>query len=350
MLIADPDAPALAGAGLFGLGSPLDRAAVVVIPAPFQATTSYRRGTRGGPRAVLEASSQVDLIDREFADALSAGVAMLPLEECPIEAWDLEVEVDSTAVIAAWAEGAPIDAAAIARVNAAGERVNAWVHAQAAMILDRGGIVGVLGGDHATPFGAIEAVARRHPGVGILHIDAHADLRCAYEGFTWSHASIFYNVLHRIPEVGQLTQVGIRDFGQSEQALILENPKVRTFFDADLAFELAGGATWRRLAERIIATLPSTVYVSFDIDGLEPSLCPSTGTPVPGGLLWHQAAVLLRLLSLSGRRIVGFDLCEVAPGPGTIDAIVGARTLHKLAGWAIASQGGIDGRGLAALG
>lgn len=346
----DLDAPALADAGLFGLGAaPLD-AAVVVIPAPFQATTSYRRGTRGGPAAVLEASLQVDLPDRDFGAALQRGVAMLPLEECPIEAWDLEVEDDGLGVIRAWSEGSPPDPAAIARVNAAGVRVNDWIEARADEILARGAIPAVLGGDHSTPFGAIRAVARRHPGLGVLHIDAHADLREAYEGFTWSHASIFFNVLEQIPEIGQLTQVGIRDFGLSEQAIILRNTKVRTFFDADIAGDIADGEPWRRVAERIVATLPQKVYVSFDIDGLEPALCPSTGTPVPGGLSWHQMSLLLRALAGSGRQIVGFDLCEVAPGPGDIDAIVGARVLHKLAGWAIATQPGFDAHGAGGLG
>ena len=114
---------------------------------------------------------------------------------------------------------------------------------------------------------------------------------------------------------------------------------VRVWHDAALAWSLSGGVSWRSLVAEILAPLPERVWVSFDIDGLDPSLCPHTGTPVPGGLSWHQATTLLRALASSGRRIVGFDLCEVAPGPGPAgeswDAIVGARLLYKLAGWAI---------------
>ncbi|MEZ4235590.1 MAG: arginase family protein [Myxococcota bacterium] len=190
----------------------------------------------------------------------------------------------------------------------------------------------MLGGDHAVSFGAIRAAAERHPGLGILHVDAHADLREAYEGFVWSHASIMYNVHERIPNLGNLVQVGIRDFGVREAERIEQWGNVISFTDAELSWELLSGEPWARIAARVVKPLPKKVWVSFDVDGLDPALTPSTGTPVPGGLSWHQTLLLLQLLAES-HEIVGFDLVEI--GDGEWDANVGARLLYKLAGWAI---------------
>lgn len=329
----DPDAPAQ-GDGLFGL--PADpHARIGVIPVPWQATTSYRRGTREGPSNVRQSSLQVDLQDVEYGDFWRAGIA-LQEEDPEIAAWDAEVEADALAVIeAGGASESDAAAAAAARVNARGEQLNAKVYAAVKALLGEGKIPAVLGGDHSVPFGAIQAVAEAHPGVGVLHIDAHADLREAYEGFTWSHASIFYNVLDKIEGVAKLVQVGIRDVGSREVALSQRDERVHTFFDADLAMERMDGVTWMKQVQRIVSALPEEVYISFDIDGLDPALCPGTGTPVPGGLSFHEVCALLRAVSRS-RRVVGFDLNEV--GPGEWDGVVGARIFYKLCGCAIRSD------------
>jgi agmatinase len=177
--------------------------------------------------------------------------------------------------------------------------------------------------------------------MGILHVDAHADLRRAYEGFRWSHASIFWNVLSECPGVEKLVQVGVRDFGHAEMRSIEDSGgRIETFFEADLRSSQARGESWDSACHRVVAPLPDEVYVSFDIDGLSADLCPHTGTPVPGGLSFGEACHLLRTLALSGKRVVGFDLCEVAPGPkgDEWDANVGARVLYKLIGWALRSQ------------
>jgi agmatinase len=226
-------------------------------------------------------------------------------------------------------------------VDALGERMNSWVHDQARHWLGQGKLVGVVGGDHSVPLGAIRAAAERHPGLGVLHFDAHADLREAYEGFRYSHASIMYNVL-QLGGVGRLVQVGVRDFGLDEDALIRAEPeRVRTFFDPDLRRRLFDGESWNALAARMVAELPHDVFVSFDIDGLDPALCPHTGTPVLGGLSFAEACAVLRTVAESGRRIVGFDLNEVAPDPGGSewDGNVGARVLYKEIGFALLSQG-----------
>jgi agmatinase len=208
-------------------------------------------------------------------------------------------------------------------------------------LLNDNRIVGVVGGDHSVPFGSIAAHAQHYPGMGILHLDAHADLRCAYEGFEWSHASIMYNVFNRIPEVSAIVQVGIRDYCEEERALISgSRNRIRTYFDKDMRDRLSGGEAFESFAAMIIKDLPKDVYLSFDIDGLDPSLCPHTGTPVPGGLDFHQLCILLKTLVHSGRRIVGFDLVEVAPGSkgDEWDGNVGARVLYKMIGATVRSR------------
>jgi agmatinase len=323
----DPDAPADDDGGLFGLPHTPDDAAVVVLPVPFEPTASSGHGTADAPPAVLEASYQVDLSDPETGDPWRQGIAMAPEAD-----WLRPLNEHCLKLAARAREG---DAAALAEVNEASERVARHVEAFTAAQLDAGRIPAVLGGDHSVPLGAFRAAAARHPGLGILHVDAHADLRDAYEGFVQSHASIFFNAL-QLPGVDRLVQVGLRDLGVSERRLADADERVHWFTDAQLSAHEQAGRPYLELAQRIVARLPDTVWVSFDIDGLDPALCPGTGTPVPGGLSWREAMGLLAALGRSGKRIVGFDLCEVGPSPW--DANVGARLLYKLCGWSLASQ------------
>lgn len=350
----DPDAAAT-GDGLFGLDMRPQNASLVVIPVPFDATTSYRPGTAAGPAAVLEASKQVDLQDLQYGAIWESGIAMLPIPGA-IAALSKRARAQAEPVIAAGGAqpGNRTHARALAAVNAASEQVHAYVGTQARAILDRGAIPAVLGGDHASPYALIAELARRNPGMGILQIDAHADLREAFEGFVWSHASIFHNVMTRLPAVGRLVQVGIRDFGSRERAFVQESGgRVRCWYDQELRdrqFEGGARASWGAISSDIVRMLPEKVYVSFDIDGLTPDHCPGTGTPVPGGLSFPEVCHLLAELARSGKRVVGFDLCEVAPraGDGEWNANVGARVLYKLLGCTLASQGRRVTRGAAA--
>jgi agmatinase len=232
---------------------------------------------------------------------------------------------------------------AASRVDDLAEQVRASVHGFTARCLAEGRVPAILGGDHSVPLGAMQAAAERFPGLGILHVDAHADLRVAFEGFASSHASILHNVLETAPGVATVVQVGLRDVSTREIGRIGADPRLHGWFDTEIAWELANGRPWRALVDDMLAPLPEAVWITFDIDGLDPALCPRTGTPVPGGLTWRQALVLLRALALSGRRIVGFDLCEVAVDDpddpiDSYDAIVGARLLYKLAGHALSTR------------
>lgn len=333
----DPNAAALPDSGVFGLPFTPDEAKVVLVPVPFEATTSYGGGTADGPKAILEASKQVDLFDLDTGKPYEPGIAMLD-EPQHIREWNDAAKAIAAPIVESG--GVEVDEEALAAVNEYSAKVNDWVYETTRQWLERGKIVGVVGGDHSTPFGAIKAYAEKYPALGVLHLDAHADLRDAYEGFTWSHASIMFNVLQRTA-VKKLVQVGIRDFGEAEYELIRDsNGRVHTFFDARLARARLDGMPWREQVDAIVAELPQHVYLSWDIDGLEPTLCPHTGTPVPGGLTFAQAVALLEGLVRAGKKIVGFDLNEVAPGPDDEwDGNVGARLLYKMIGWTLVSQG-----------
>jgi agmatinase len=338
----DPNAAALPGSGIFGLTSKPAESQVHLIPVPFEATTSYGGGTSRGPAAILEASRQVDLHDLDCGPVYEAGIVMLP-ESRRILELNRAAKKAAAPIIACGGDvaGRPALRAGLEAVNRASEEVNRIVAASAAEALAGGRLVGIVGGDHSAPFGAIAVIAASHPGVGILHIDAHCDLRPAYEGFTWSHASIMRNVYDRIPGVARIVQVGIRDAG-SEEIELAERSGRRIVVHPDGAIARAGfqGVAFAVTARRIVRDLPEEVYVSFDIDGLDPALCPHTGTPVPGGLSFRQACFLLEELVRARRRIVGFDLCEVAPGPAgdEWDANVGARVLYRLIGFAMLSR------------
>jgi agmatinase len=298
-----------------------------VLGVPWQATTSYRRGTRNGPARLLEASMQVDLHDLDVGAAWERGIALVA-PDLDVEALDDAAEPDAMVVIEAGG-GQP---EAAARVNALSEQVNAHVRAFAEATFAAGRIPAVVGGDHSVPFGAIQAASERLPGLGVLHIDAHADLRDAYEGFTWSHASIMHNVVTRLPGVAKLVQVGIRDVGAAEVAMIDAHPgRIHTYFDNAIARRLAEGEPWMAIVRDVVAALPEHVWVSFDVDGMDPSWCPATGTPVPGGLSFREVVILLAEVARH-RKIVGFDLNEI--GDAEWDGNVAARLLYKLSGWA----------------
>jgi agmatinase len=344
----DPDAPALEGSGIYGLPHTADEAEVILIPVPWEATTSYREGTAAGPFTIREASRQVDLFDVETGRPYERGIHMLE-EDNAVRRMGLGARSAARQVLRASGMVDDADLAeALATTNGLGAELNEWVRRETERWLDRGKLVGVVGGDHSVSFGAIQALAARHRGLGILHVDAHADLRVAYEGFVWSHASIMYNVATRIPEVATIVQVGVRDVGAGEHAFIQDSgDRVITHFEPGLAALRFTGESWGDQCARIVAALPREVHISFDIDGLDPVYCPNTGTPVPGGLSFAQACFLLRVLAESGRRIVGFDLTEVAPSDPARDVPdpkdewdgnVGARILYKMIGWALRTR------------
>ncbi len=338
----DPNAAASEDAGVFGLPYTYEEAKLVYLPVNWEATTSYGGGTSNGPEAIFEASHQVDLFDFHVERPYEAGLMMKEISS-ELASWNEEAKAEAQKIIAVGGqiEDQPELQKSLVRVNALSAQVNTWVKTQTEKLLNDGKIPGLIGGDHAVPFGAFQAAAKKFGKFGILHFDAHSDTRIAYEGFQYSHASIMYNALEEIPEIQKLVQVGIRDFCEQEWDYCQsQGQRVEIFFDAQMTALKHSGKSFQSVAEKIVGALPEQVWVSFDIDGLDPRFCPHTGTPVPGGLDFNEAVAILETLAKSGKKIIGFDLNEVAPGPDgdEWDANVGARLLYKLTAFTLVSQ------------
>lgn len=332
---------------LFGLPFTNAESEVVVIPMPWEVTVSYRGGTARGPETMLNASLQVDLYDEDIKDAWKLGIGMNPISKYWAGRNHELRKLAEKCIENLENGGMPSDAKMrkyYEQINAGGEELNQWMQKESAKLLDAGKLVGILGGEHSVPLGFMRELAKRFTAkkesFSILHIDAHADLREAYEGFEFSHASIQYNA-SKLKAVDRIVVVGIRDYSQQEADRIAASKgRLMSFTDRDIKHRLYSGDTWKKISEDIIKPLGKNVYISFDIDALDPALCPHTGTPVPGGLEFEQVFFMVNNLIKSGRKIVGFDLSEVAPGEeDDWDSIVGVRALHRLCNLMAKSQG-----------
>ena len=334
MVDFDPNGVGISNGNIFGFPITEKEADIIIIPVPWDATASYGKGTSKGPQAILEASTQLDFYHPKLDEAFRTRVFLTPIskewetinEEFCLQSIDYIQHLESGA---SHIEGFELF---LQQINSAQQALRSNLKERALELISQNKIVAILGGEHSTPFGLIEAINESYNDFGILQIDAHADLRDAYENFEQSHASIMFNVLKHCSNLSKLVQVGIRDISQSEIDLIeLSNHRIRTFFDWDLKENSFNGISWSNQVDEIISELPQNVYVSFDIDGLIPSLCPNTGTPVAGGFQLEEITFLLFKLVESGKRIIGFDLNEVSPGEsGDWDANVGARALWNL--------------------
>ena len=248
-----------------------ETARAVILPVPVDRTTSYVGGTRNGPHEILQASSHMELWDDELqVDVHPAGIFTLPEMELP------------------FGELAPL-MDEIERV--AGE------------ILRRDKFLVTLGGEHSITPPLVAAAAGAHPGLGVLQIDAHADLRDCYMGTKHNHAC----AMRRSLEYAPVTQVGIRSMS-TEEAEAAPSLKTTIFYDHSMRRDPA----W---IDRVVDTLPETVYVTIDVDGLDPAIMPATGTPEPGGLSWYEALALLRA-TIARRKVIGCDVVELSPLPG----------------------------------
>lgn len=334
----DPSQPGLADQSIYGLPFDADNSEIIVLPVPWEVTVSYGAGASEGPNAILDASFQVDLHHQEFPELWKNGI-YLDLNDTTTKWQEASEKYKALAqpIIEALENGeAILDNSALSAdlnsINSVCRNVHDEVRERALYWMEQGKKVVLLGGDHSTPLGYYEALAQHHDDFGILHIDAHMDLRIAYEGFTYSHASIMYNTL-KLPQISKIVSVGIRDFCKEEVDVVQhEDGRVKIVSDLDLKNEAFSGTSWEKQCEKIIEALPKKVVISFDIDGLYPWYCPNTGTPVPGGLSFEQAAYLLTKLGESGREVIGFDLVEVAPGDDDWDGNVGARMLYHMCG------------------
>ncbi len=331
----DPNGVGIANGNIFGFPVSESEASIVIIPVPWDATASYGKGTSDGPKAILDASTQLDFYHHQLPNAWETKVFMAPISN-EIKSINDQLCIDSIQYIAFLEEGGDVSQEPnyqqiLAKVNEASASLSSNLKERMENIIAKNQIPALLGGEHSTPLGLIQALDNQGESFGVLHLDAHADLREAYEGFEQSHASIMYNVLKTCKNLTKLVQVGIRDVAHAEVQLIQSDERVKTFFDWDLKKGQFEGVTWKEQVQQIVQELPKNVYISYDIDSLNPALCPNTGTPVAGGFDLEQLNYLLFQVVDSGKKIIGFDLNEVAPGTSDDwDANVGARALWNL--------------------
>ena len=331
----DPSAVAVKNDQMFGLEHSFESAKLVIGQVPWDVTTSYRPGTVQGPQAILEASYQLDLVSPilEKAWLMPTWTAPFPKQ---IQHDSQNLRQISAAYIHFLENGGnfqhhPEWQEPLQQINKACLKLAEDMTTQTQQWLQAGKKVLTLGGDHAISYGPIKAYQQQYSDLSILHFDAHADLRKAYEDFEHSHASIMYNVMENL-NIHSLVQVGIRDVSPVEMQYAQENSRIAMHLDWHLKNRLAQGQSWLELCQDMIRPLSQNVYISFDIDGLDPKLCPNTGTPVPGGLELWQVQFLIETVLASGRKIVGADLVEVAPGAqDSWDGNVGARCAFMLA-------------------
>lgn len=339
----DPNSVGNPNNNIFGLPFTEEEARLIILPIPWEVTVSYNAGTARAPDNIFKASYQIDLFDNEFKDAWKEGIYMRKPDIKILTKSDY-LRKEAELYINYISHGEDINdnkfmCKSLKEINAGSIFLNEWVYNRTKELMDAGKLVALLGGDHSTPFGYYKAIAEKYSDFGILQIDAHCDLREAYEGFNYSHASIMYNALTQIPQITKLVQVGPRDYCDEELDFINNSEgRVVTFFDQDIKEALYEGNTWQQVVAQIVNSLPQNVFVSFDVDGLSPKLCPNTGTPVHGGFEANEIFYLLKKVKASGRKIIGFDLNEVGVSNDEWDENVGARILYKLCNLLIKSN------------
>jgi len=339
----DPNVVSNPNNNIFGLPTSEENARVVILPVPWEVTVSYGSGTARAPEAILKSSLQVDLFDPDLPEGWRQGYYMRPIDRKLLMKSDY-LRKEAELYIDYISRGEDVSAnqfmgKTMKDVNEGGNFLNNWVYEQTRVLLEKGKLVGILGGDHSVPLGFFKSIGEKHGDFGILQIDAHCDLREAYETFNYSHASIMFNALAQIPQISRVVQVGVRDYGGDEWEYIKNSDyKVITYFDREIKLRQFEGDSWKRIAEEIVSKLPQLVYISFDIDGLDRKLCPHTGTPVPGGFETEEVFYIFRKVIESGRKIIGFDLCEVGISDSDWNSNVGARVLFRLCNLLLASN------------
>jgi agmatinase len=340
----DPNQAGNPNNNIFGLPFSEEEAKVVLLPVPWEVTVSFGAGTSRSADQIFKASLQVDLFDPDVKDGWKSGFYMKPIDKKVLLKSDY-LRKEAELYIDYISKGDDVQAnkfmcKSLKEINEGSLFLNDWVYNQTKVLLENGKLVGLMGGDHSTPLGYLKAIAEQHGDFGILQIDAHCDLRTAYEDFKYSHASIMYNALNEIPQLTRLVQVGIRDYGEDEYAYMQENSdRIITYFDKDIKERQFEGATWKSIVGEIVEQLPQQVFISYDIDGLDPKLCPNTGTPVAGGFEAEQINYLFKKVVESGRKIIGFDLNEVGVGEGGLDSNIAARILFRLCNLLVKSNG-----------
>ncbi|HVZ95573.1 MAG TPA: arginase family protein [Chitinophagaceae bacterium] len=339
----DPNAISVYTNNIFGLPFTEEESSLVIVPVPWEVTVTGTAGTARAPEHILKASLHTELIDEDVMDGWKQGFYMRDIDRKILLKSDyLRKEAELFINFIQQGEDVLTNkfmCRIVKEVNDGCEFLNNWVHTQSKDLIDNGKLVGVLGGDHSTALGLLKAIAGKHGDFGILQIDAHCNLRKAYENFKYSHVSVMYNALEEIPQIVKLVQVGVRDYSYNEKDYLRgSNGRIVTYFDKAIKERIYEGETWKEVVDDIVNDLPRKVYMSFDIDGLDPKLCRNTGNPVPGGFETAEVFYLFKKIYQSGRQFVGFDLSEVGISAHEWDASVGAKVLFKLCNLMVASK------------
>jgi agmatinase len=268
--------------------SAFESSRILIWPVPFERTVSYGRGTREGPAAIIEASRYMEIYDEEIGgETATIGIHTLP----------------------------PIDA------ERETEEMMPALQREAQKLLQSGKFLCMLGGEHSISAPVVRAFKEKFPKLSVLQIDAHADLRDSYEGTPHSHAC----AMRRILEVCPAVQVGIRSLS-AEEARVIPSLPTCVFYAKDIT----GRTDW---VDAAVDSLTAVVYLTIDIDGLDPSLVPSTGTPEPGGLMWYEVLTLIRTLA-ANRNVVGMDLVELCrSATSNTSSFLSAKLIYKTLGY-----------------
>lgn len=335
----NPNDVGLKANNIFGLPFTTGDAKLIFIPVPWDVTASNLPGTSGGPENILRNSYQIDLYAPTAMNAWKQGMAMEEINSDIINT-NSKMRKKAEKFMIQLEEGAEYETddnmlSVLETVNTACEELIKQIELKSSKYITNNQLPFLVGGDHSISSGLLRALSEKNS-FGILQIDAHTDLRNAYQGFKHSHASVMRNALE-LKGVEKIIQVGIRELCPEElETISKNNNKITTFFDYDISRRLFDGTTWHNICHEIIDGLPEKVYITFDVDGLHPSLCPGTGTPVPGGLSYNQAVYLMETLLRSGRQIIGADLVET--GQQIMDGIISCRLLFQMASIMIQSN------------
>ncbi len=337
----DPNGTIPDNGNYFGIPLSPEDAALVLISAPWDITVSQRAGSSYAPDAIIEASRKVDFFEPMAPYSWRKGIATAPIDYT-LQDMSHRLRSDAERVIklhddiGSFAFDHLVYERRLRRVNDATEQMIDNIYNQSKQWLDKGKIVGLVGGDQSTAYGHIKAVAERYDSIGILHIDSGLDLRDGYRGFALSSDSVMYNVMRDIKGVDRLVGVGVRAFAPAEWEMATSDPRIKLFTGQQMWSQHFEGVNWSAICDDIIAELPDNVYVSLDIDGLTIECSPHTGTSVAGGLRFPEVVYLLGRIVDSGRRIVGFDLTEVVPDlEDKTDAAVASRLLYNMCSMAL---------------
>ena len=331
----NPNGVGVSNGNIFGFPIKENDAEHVIIPIPWEVTASYKKGSSLAPKAILNASTQLDFchLKLDNADQIKVYFAAISSQWQKIND---KLSQEYILYNEFLENGGELSESSkfqefVSVVNNSQNALRDNLYERSKVLLNKDVVVSVVGGEHSVPLGLLMALNDKYSAFGILQIDAHCDLRQSYQGFDQSHASIFHNILKECNNVTKIVQLGVRDFSMQEFEYSTTSEKIICYFDSVLKEEKFDGKTWGEQAEEILNQLPQNVYISFDVDGLNPLFCPNTGTPVPGGIDYDEIVYLIFKIAESGRKIIGFDLCEVSPNPNNDwDANVGARLLWEL--------------------